>query len=101
MLTLLWELTQCNRRFRRYLIETGCALDYVIMLLFYAIDAKDHSSRHGTLRLCVFALQTLSTEATFAKKLNAPFAHSETLPLVMRVPNFHGSYADFLICVST
>ncbi|KAF1822772.1 uncharacterized protein K489DRAFT_318710 [Dissoconium aciculare CBS 342.82] len=98
MLSLLWELMQCNRRFRRYLNDTGGALDYVILLLFYALDAKDHSTRHGTLRLSIFALQTLSVEAPFATKLNTPFAHSETLPAVMRIPNFHGSYGDFLIC---
>lgn len=99
MISLLWELLQCNKRLRRYLVETGCALDYVVLILYYALDAKeDAAAKHGVLRMCVFVLQTFSAEAAFAAKLNQPFKHTETLPLLMRVPNFHGSYADFLIC---
>lgn len=99
MISFLWELVQCNKRFRRYLVETGCALDYVVLVLYYALDAKDDAAaKHGVLRMCVFVLQTFSAEAAFAAKLNQPFKHTETLPVLMRVPNFHGSYADFLIC---
>lgn len=98
MISLLWELLQCNKRFRRYLVETGCALDYVILVLYYALDAKDDAAKHGVLRMCVFVLQTFSAEAAFAAKLTQPFKHTETLPALMRIPNFHGSYGDFLIC---
>jgi hypothetical protein len=100
MISLLWELLQCNRRFRRYLVETGCALDYVVLVLYYALDSKDDTSKHGVLRMCVFVLQTLSAEVLFAEKLNTPFKYTETLPAILRLPSFHGSYADFLICVS-
>lgn len=98
IISLLWELLQCNKRFRRYLVETGCALDYIVLVLYYALDARDDAAKHGILRMCVFVLQTLSADSTFAEKLNQPFKHTETLPGLMRVPNFHGSYADFLIC---
>ncbi|SMR59975.1 unnamed protein product [Zymoseptoria tritici ST99CH_3D1] len=98
MISLLWELLQCNRRFRRYLVETGCALDYVVLILYYALDSKDDPSKHGILRMCVFVLQTLSAEGLFAEKLNTAFRYPETLPAILRLPNFHGSYADFLIC---
>lgn len=98
MISLLWELLQSNKRFRRYLVETGCALDYVVLVLYYALDAKDDAAKHGVLRMCAFVLHTLSAETTFAVKLNQPFKHMETLPVLMRIPHFHGSYADFLIC---
>jgi hypothetical protein len=32
--------------------------------------------------------------------LNKPFEGQETLPTSIRVPNFHGTYADYLITVS-
>ena len=99
MLCLIWELLQCNKRFRRYVIETGSALDVLVLVLYYANEAKDDPAKQGILRLCVFIFQTLSVETSFAKRLNTLFAHTETLPSIMRVQNFHGSYGDFLICV--
>ncbi|CAK3828394.1 Hypothetical predicted protein [Lecanosticta acicola] len=98
MISFFWELVQCNRRFRRYLIDTRCVLDLMILVLFYAMDSKDQPSKHGVLRMCVLLLQTLSNEERFADKLNIVFRHPETLPPVMRIAKFHGSYGDFLLC---
>ncbi|KAK4623046.1 uncharacterized protein CLAFUR5_07371 [Fulvia fulva] len=98
MITLLWELVQCNKNFRRYLVETNSMLDYVVVILYYCLDAMTDAAKHGILRAGVFFLQTMSTEPGFAIKMNEVFRHPETLPPVMRIPNFHGSYTDFLIC---
>ncbi|KAF2171088.1 hypothetical protein M409DRAFT_35897 [Zasmidium cellare ATCC 36951] len=98
LIAFLWEFVQCNKRFRRYLIDTSRILDYVIILLYHAIDSKDDPSKQGVLRMCIYVLQTLSTEDKFAQQLNTWFRHPETLPPVMRIANFHGSYVDFLIC---
>jgi hypothetical protein len=100
-LSLFWELLQCNKRFRSYLIDTDRAKDFVVLVLYYAVEAKDDPAKQGIVRMCVFILQTLSVEEKFGKKLNAPFTFQETLPAVLQIPNFHGSYADFLIGVST
>jgi hypothetical protein len=99
MISFFWELVQCNKRFRRYLTETKVGMDYLIVLLWYAVDSKDDMSKQGIMRMAVFVLQTLSAEAPFADKLNIPFQHNESVPQSMRINNFHGTYADFLICV--
>ena len=99
-LSLFWELLQCNKRFRSYLIDTDRARDFVVLVLYYAIEAKDDPAKQGIVRMCVFILQTLSVEEKFGQKLNVPFTFHETLPAVLQIANFHGSYADFLIGVS-
>jgi hypothetical protein len=99
-LALFWELLQCNKRFRSYLIDTDRARDFVVLVLYYAIEAKEDPSKQGIVRMCVFILQTLSVEEKFGRKLNWAFTFQETLPSVLQIQNFHGSYADFLIGVS-
>lgn len=99
LVSFLWEFVQCNKRFRRYLIDTHRMLDYVIILLYHAIDSKDDPSKQGVLRMCIYVLQTLSTEDKFAQHLNTWFKRAETLPTPLRIANFHGTYVDFLICV--
>lgn len=49
--------------------------------------------------MCVFILQTMSAEPTFAKSLNNSFEAQETLPQSIRLPRFRGSYGDYLIMV--
>jgi hypothetical protein len=99
MISFLWELIQCNKRFRRYLCETKVGMDYLVVLLFYARDSVADEMKQGVMRMAIFVIQSLSAEAAFNAKLNTPFLHVGSLPPVMRIENFHGSYADFLICV--
>ena len=100
MLILFWELLQVNKRFRSFIIETDRAHDFVVLVLFYAMSAKDQPSKQGIVRMCVLILQTMSVEPSFGKRLNKPFIGHDSLPSVLRINNFHGSYADFLITVS-
>lgn len=97
MLVLFWELLQCNKRFRSFIIDTDRAHDFIVLVLYYAMEAKDDPARQGIVRMCVFILQTLSVEPTFGRRLNKPFIGQDSLPSVVRIPNFHGSYADYLI----
>lgn len=97
IIMLFWEVTQCNKRFRSFLIDTQRVHDFVILILFYALDAKNDGSKQGLVRMCAFLLQTLSVEKNFGLNLNKPLAAQETLPAVMRIQGFRGSYADFLI----
>lgn len=99
MLVLFWEALQCNKRFRTFIIDTDRAHDFVVLILFYAIDQCNDPSRQGLIRMCIFILQTLSTEPNFGKNLNKKFEGQETLPATIRIPNFHGTYADYLITV--
>ena len=99
MIMLFWEITQCNKRFRSFIIDTGRSHDFLILILFYAIEYKSDPSKQGVVRMCVFLLQTLSVEPNFGKNLNKRFEAQETLPPTIRLQNFNGTYADFLIHV--
>ncbi|KAF2769164.1 hypothetical protein EJ03DRAFT_327609 [Teratosphaeria nubilosa] len=97
MLILFWELLQVNKRFRAFIIETDRAHDFVVLVLYYAMLHKDEPSKQGMVRMCVLILQTMSVEALFGQRLNKEFIGQESLPTLLRIRNFHGSYADFLI----
>ncbi|KAI1262240.1 high-temperature-induced dauer-formation protein-domain-containing protein [Xylariaceae sp. FL1019] len=97
IIMLFWEVTQCNKRFRSYMIDTNRAHDFVILILFYATEYKLDASKQGVVRMCAFLLQTLSVEKNFGINLNKSFDAQDTLPPVIRIPGFNGTYADFLI----
>ncbi|KAI0471069.1 high-temperature-induced dauer-formation protein-domain-containing protein [Xylariaceae sp. FL0804] len=97
IIMLFWEITQCNKRFRSFMIDTQRAHDFVILILFYATEYKADASKQGVVRMCAFLLQTLSVEKNFGVNLNKSFEGQETLPAIIRIPGFRGSYADFLI----
>lgn len=100
MIMLFWETLQCNKRFRSFIIDTERAHDFVVLILFYALDARKDPSKQGVIRMCVFVLQTMSVEPNFGSSLNKVFNGQETLPQSIRIPNFHGTYGDYLIIVS-
>lgn len=97
MIMLFWEVLQCNKRFRSFILESNRAHDFIILMLFYAIEYKADPTRQGIVRMCIFVLQTMSVEPTFGKNLNKKFEAQDTLPPSIRLPNFRGSYVDFLI----
>ncbi|PHH82996.1 hypothetical protein CDD82_4011 [Ophiocordyceps australis] len=97
MLMLFWEMTQCNKRFRSFIIDTDRAHDFVVLTLFYALEFKNEPSKQGIVRMCAFLLQTLSVEANFGQSLNKRFEGQDSLPACIRINGFKGSYADFLI----
>ncbi len=82
------------------MIDTQRAYDFVILILFYATEYKLDASKQGVVRMCAFLLQTLSVEKNFGVNLNKPFGAQDTLPTVIRIPSFKGTYGDFLIQVS-
>jgi hypothetical protein len=100
MIMLFWEITQCNKRFRSFIIDTDRSHDFVILILFYSLEYRLDASKQGIVRMCVFILQTLSVEPNFGKSLNKRFEAQDTLPPSIRLQSFHGTYADFLIQVS-
>ncbi|EAT81721.2 hypothetical protein SNOG_11222 [Parastagonospora nodorum SN15] len=97
MIMLFWEALQCNKRFRSFIIDTDRAHDFVVLVLYYAIDQRNDPTKQGLVRMCVFVLQTLSVEPNFGKSLNKTFEGQESLPPSIRIPNFHGTYADYVI----
>ncbi|KAL5113391.1 hypothetical protein ACEQ8H_008735 [Pleosporales sp. CAS-2024a] len=97
MIMLFWEALQCNKRFRSFIIDTDRAHDFVVLVLYYAIDQRSDPTKQGLVRMCVFVLQTLSVEPNFGKSLNKTFEGQESLPPSIRIPKFHGSYADYVI----
>ena len=99
MIMLFWEALQCNKRFRSFIVDTDRAHDFIILILFYALEYKTDPAKQGVVRMCVFVLQTLSTEENFGKRLNQEFEGQDTLPTCMKLDKFKGTYADFLIIV--
>lgn len=97
MLMLFWEMIQCNKRFRAFVIDTDRAHDFIVLTLFYAIEYKNDASKQGIVRMCAFLLQTMSVEKNFGLHLNKKFVGQESLPPGIRINSFDGSYADFLI----
>ncbi|KAJ9644431.1 hypothetical protein H2204_001783 [Knufia peltigerae] len=97
MIMLFWEALQCNKRFRAFIIESNRAHDFIILMLFYALEYKTDASKQGIVRMCVFVLQTMSVESPFGNNLNKKFEGQDSLPASIRLSNFRGSYADFLI----
>ena len=97
---LFWETLQCNKSFRAFVVEADRAHDFLILILFYALENREDPSQHGLVRMCVFVLQTLSAERRFGRGLNQRFESQGTLPTSIRLEGFRGSYADYLIIVS-
>lgn len=97
---LFWECLQCNKRFRPYITRSDRLYEFVILLLFYALQYKNDVNQHGIVRMCAFVLQTLSVEPSFAECLNRSFRDQDDLPVNMRISSFRGTYADYLIIVS-
>ncbi|KAG2184645.1 hypothetical protein INT43_000558 [Umbelopsis isabellina] len=94
---LCWKLLEINQRFRQYILETERVLDLMVVLLYYAVDNKNNAAQIGLVRMSAFVLQTLSSDRAFGVKLNRSFDGHSSLPNSVRLPMFHGSYADFLI----
>ena len=100
MIMLFWETLQCNRRFRSFVIDSDKGHEFTVLVLFYALEYKLDAAKQGVVRMCVFVLQTLTTEPNFGKRLNQKFEGQEGLPPSIRLADFDGTYADFLIIVS-
>lgn len=98
---LFWETLQSNKRFRSFIIDTDRGHDFAILVLFYALEYKTDPAKQGVVRMCVFILQTLSTEPNFGKRLNKKFEGQEFLPASIKLTDFDGTYADFLVIVSS
>lgn len=96
---LFWEALQCNKRFRSSVIDSEKGNEFAVLVLFYALEYKIDPAKQGVVRMCVFILQTLSTEPDFGRNLNKPFLTHEALPPSVKIPDFSGTYADFLIIV--
>ncbi|KAH8805907.1 high-temperature-induced dauer-formation protein-domain-containing protein [Xylogone sp. PMI_703] len=97
MIMLFWEITQCNKRFRSFIIDTDRCHDFVVLIIFYSLEYKLDPTKQGVVRMCIFLLQTLSVEPNFGKSLNKEFMAQDTLPTSIRIANFNGTYADFLV----
>ncbi|KAI9279142.1 high-temperature-induced dauer-formation protein-domain-containing protein [Sporodiniella umbellata] len=97
MLMFCWKLLETNKRFTNYLMETERGLDLMVALIFYANENKLDPSQVGLVRMCIFMLQNLSSNRTFSVKINKSFDGHASLPAGSKIPNFQGSYANYLI----
>lgn len=94
---LFWDLIQCNKRFRSYLIASERMQDYMIVLLYYIHEKRLDPAKFGLVRLCAYALLYHTTEKSFAISLSKSFISQNSLPHNIQLSSFNGSYADYLI----
>lgn len=97
---LFWEAIQCNKRFRAFILANHRSLEFLVPIIFYALEYRTDPSKLGVVRMCVFIVQTLSTESAFSTSLNRIFEGQDALPVGSRIQGFNGTYADYLIIVS-
>ncbi|KAL8696380.1 MAG: hypothetical protein Q9224_002827, partial [Gallowayella concinna] len=97
MLMLFWEVLQCNKKFRSSIIDSERGNEFAVLALYYALEYKTDPAKQGVVRMCVFILQTLSTEPNFGRNLNKRYTTQEALPPSVKIPEFSGTYADFMI----
>lgn len=94
---LFWDLIQCNKKFRAYLIASERMQDFMIVLLYYIHEKRLDPAKFGLVRLCAYALLFLTTEKTFVMSLSKGFISQHSLPRNIQLTSFNGSYADYLI----
>lgn len=94
---LFWDLIQCNRKFKAYLIASERMHDFMIILLYYIHEKRMDPSKFGLVRLCAYALLYLTTERSFVALLSKGFISQSSLPNNIQLSSFNGSYADYLI----
>ncbi|KAI8878046.1 hypothetical protein K501DRAFT_259354 [Backusella circina FSU 941] len=97
MMMLCWKMLELNKRFGKYLIETGRALDLTIVLLYHANENKLKSAQVSVVRISTVVLQILSSHSNYCEKLNLFFEGHSALPIDSRISHFKGTYADYLI----
>lgn len=94
---LFWDLIQCNKRFKAFLIGTERMYDCLIILLYYIHEKSADSCKASLVRLCAYELLYLTAEPTFASSLSKKFAGRSLLPSAIQLTSFNGSYGDYLI----
>lgn len=94
---LFWDLIQCNKKFRAYLIASNQMQDYMCILLFYIHEKRLDPTKIGLVRLCSYVLLYLTTEKSFAISLAKPFSNQTTNLNNIQPASFSGSYFDYLI----
>ncbi|KAK9474122.1 high-temperature-induced dauer-formation protein-domain-containing protein [Dipodascopsis tothii] len=97
LIVLFWELVNHNKRFRAYLISGDRVHDFVVLLLYHALENRFDPARVGVVRMALYVLQTFSADAEFCVRLNRPFDNQGLLPAALRFPGFAGSYADYML----
>lgn len=94
---LFWDLTQCNKKFKSYLISSNRVHDFTVLLQYYIHDKRFDTSKQGFVRLCTYILLYLSSDESYAKSLSKPFEGQNSLPTAIKLPIFNGTYADYLV----
>ena len=96
VLMLFWKLLEFNSDFFIYVSQSQQqVLDITAALLYQSLALKSNTTQIGFLRLCIFVLQLLSGERSFAVSLNSQCLYVP--PTTYEVPNFKGTYADLMV----
>jgi len=91
-LILLWHLLTLNQNFTRRVGDDLDTNQIILPVLYLLQQAQSSPQLVGLLHTASYVLLVLSSERSFAVRLNEPY-HGN-IPLVL--PQFHGSHADVL-----
>lgn len=95
---MFWEVVQCNKKLKNYLLKSGHIHDFVVLFLFYVNEQPSVIITSSTTRLCGYILVYLTSEPEIAKSLSLHrFEGQGFLPNGIKLSPFNGSYMDYLI----
>lgn len=94
---LFWDLVQCNKRFKQFLIGTERMHDFFVIMLYFISDKACDEYKLNFVRLCTYELLYLTSDPSFASSLSKTFNGHGVLPGTFQLPPFNGSYADYFI----
>jgi len=89
-LVLLWHLITLNQSFTRRVVDCLDTNQIILPVLYLLQQAQNAPQLVGLLHTASFVLLVLSSERSFAVRLNEPY--SSKIPLI--IPQFQGCHAD-------
>ncbi|ODV94432.1 hypothetical protein PACTADRAFT_51270 [Pachysolen tannophilus NRRL Y-2460] len=95
---LLWELYQCNKRFKIYLIDNS-GPELMIILLYYIALNRNSAMHKNFVRVCLYFSLYLSSDPLILAKLLCPFSNQLylQLPQSFKISPNPVTFRDFIV----
>ncbi|CAJ1459391.1 unnamed protein product, partial [Effrenium voratum] len=92
-LVLLWHALTVNPSFTKRVVERQDTNQFLLSLLYLLQQARSSVHLVGLLHTASFVLLVLSSERSFAVRLNEPYLGKK---IALDMPSFNGNYGDVL-----
>lgn len=97
LIMLVWDLLQCNKKFKSYMIASDRMHEYLIILLYFIREKAVDTSKWNLVRLCSYELLYITADPAFAKLLSRKFSNQSIQSNIIQIPSFNGTFSDYLI----